>query len=198
MKVKKRQYRSKRGRPLKSSKLKSKAKKGSKRRVKKMRGGEYEYNYKHIDFYWRSDEDVYIATFYGDISNNIGVIVIPERKYIFNEKGISQIKNTDREIYDEMSNEVLFNNISAKKKSVLIEYNNRLNNKTRRSDPEVHEDLENFAQNNFPEKHVKFDPSSPYISELISNFQAKESDQNNSQKTNLMNAKNREFIWDED
>ncbi len=41
MKVKKRQYRSKRGRPLKRSKAKSKAKKGSKRRVKKMRGGEY-------------------------------------------------------------------------------------------------------------------------------------------------------------
>jgi len=39
MKVKKRQYRSKRGRPLKKSKTKSKAKKGSKRRVKKMRGG---------------------------------------------------------------------------------------------------------------------------------------------------------------
>jgi hypothetical protein len=38
MKVKKRQYRSKRGRPLKKSKAKSKAKKGSKRRVKKMRG----------------------------------------------------------------------------------------------------------------------------------------------------------------
>ena len=39
MKVKKRQYKSKRARPLKSSKAKSKAKKGSKRRVKKMRGG---------------------------------------------------------------------------------------------------------------------------------------------------------------
>ena len=39
MKVKKRQYRSKKSRPLKRSKAKSKAKKGSKRRVKKMRGG---------------------------------------------------------------------------------------------------------------------------------------------------------------
>jgi hypothetical protein len=77
MKVKKRQYRSKRGRPLKKSKAKSKAKKGSKRRVKKMRGGD-KVKFRQIDFYW-NDNDNIVATFYGEIKKGYapnGVIIV--------------------------------------------------------------------------------------------------------------------------
>ena len=75
MKVKKRQYRSKRGRPLKKSKTKSKAKKGSKRRVKKMRGGD-KVKFRQIDFYWNNN---IVATFYGEIKKGYapnGVIIV--------------------------------------------------------------------------------------------------------------------------
>ena len=161
-----------------------------------MRGGEYEYKYKHIDFPWKSDGNKYTATFYGDISNNIGVIVIPEKRYIFNKKGISQIENTSERICNKMSNYVLFDNISAKRSSVLIHYNNQLNTSDVRNNAQIRIYLENYAQSNLPnDKIVKFDPSDPLVPDLISKFQDIEPDENNSEEHNLLDAE-KEFIWD--
>ena len=133
MKVKKRQYKSKRGRPLKKSKTKSKAKKGSKRRVKKMRGGGT-YNYKLYDFIWEHDT---WATFYGDKYNKIGVIQTPyrleldsyEKKientniYIVTDKGMVPFKSIPIKLYTE-----LFDNVCGiDNVQTLKDYNRLLN-----------------------------------------------------------------------
>jgi hypothetical protein len=120
MKVKKRQYRSKRGRPLKRSKAKSKAKKGSKRRVKKMRGGEV-IKYNRIDFIWKYDawtRENHVATFFGNLTKKIGVIILNDeygdlKKYIITNSGVD-------------SNDELFRAMSGNKERELTNYTNAL------------------------------------------------------------------------
>ena len=123
MKVKKIQYRSKRGRPLKKSKAKSKAKKGSKRRVKKMRGGEV-IRYNRIDFIWKNDawtRENHVATFFGNLTKKIGVILLKDeygdlKKYIITNSGVT-------------SNDDLFRTISGNKEKELTDYTNALKKK---------------------------------------------------------------------